>query len=92
MNGTTETCAAEKVLTSGKFQGARVRDIADREELALHAARGGYCAREDRDAMRAYIRSLWEQQRWIGGRRDRPRLPGGHPRRHKAPRQHKADL
>jgi hypothetical protein len=39
-----------------------------------------------------HIRSLWEQQRWIGGRRDQLRLRSERPRRHKAPRQHKADL
>jgi len=63
MNETTEVNAGDHVMTSGKFEGARVRDIANHDELVLQAISGAWCARDDRGALRDFIHQKRRERR-----------------------------
>jgi len=63
MNETTEVNAGDHVMTSGKFEGARVRDIANHDELVVQAISGAWCAPGDRAALRDFIHQKRRERR-----------------------------
>jgi hypothetical protein len=76
----TTNVGGEYVLTSGKFEGCRLREV-NRDELSFEVGRRGPLNFADRAAIREYIALRRRRQLWIGGRRDQARHESGSIRR-----------